>query len=61
MSVDKEIIAYAVLDILAKQVFGAWLLLAHTKMSESNIEVGGWWANGLNSEGGIRIEDDEGA
>lgn len=61
MSVDKEIIAYAVLDILAKPVFGAWLLLAHTRMSESHVEVGGWWANGLNSEGRIRIEDDEGA
>jgi len=61
MSVDHEIIAYAVLDILAKPVFGAWLLLAHTRMSESNVEVGGWWTNGLNSEGQIRIEDDEGA
>jgi len=61
LSVNQEIIAYAVLDILAKPVFGAWLLLAHTRLSESNVEVGGWWAHGLNSEGGIRIEDDEGA
>lgn len=31
MSVDQEIIAYAVLDILAKPVFGAWLLYTHAR------------------------------
>lgn len=29
VGVDGEIIAYAVLDILAKPVFGAWLLFTH--------------------------------
>jgi len=62
LSVDQEIIAYAVLDILAKPVFGAWLLTTHAKLPESNIELGGFWAHGLGSEGRIRIgEDDEGA
>jgi len=61
LSVNQEIIAYAVLDVLAKPVFGAWLLIAHSKLSESNLDVGGWWSNGLSSEGRIRIEDDEGA
>lgn len=32
MSVDSEIIAYAILDILAKPVFGTWLLYTHDRM-----------------------------
>jgi len=57
-SVDAEIIAYAVLDVLAKPVFGFWLLLSHSHTA-STIE--GWWSHGLSSEGAIRIDDDEGA
>lgn len=55
-SVDAEIIAYAVLDILAKPVFGFWLLFAHGKKIES---IEGFWAHGLAGEGRIRIDDDE--
>ena len=33
-SVDAEIIAYAVLDILAKPVFGFWLLFTHDSLSK---------------------------
>ena len=62
MNVDEEIIAYAVLDILAKPVFGAWLLFTHMSMQETNIELGGFWSQGLGGEGAIRIgDDDEGA
>jgi len=57
-SVNTEIIAYAVLDVLAKPVFGFWLLFAHGKKAES---IEGFWAHGLGHEGSIRIEDDEGA
>jgi len=61
-SVDTEIIAYAVLDVLAKPVFGFWLLVAHRKFAETNVDVGGWWSQGLGGgEGRIRIGDDEGA
>jgi bacteriorhodopsin len=61
-SVDSEIIAYAVLDVLAKPVFGAWLLFTHQSMPETNVEIGGFWAHGLSGEGSIRIgDDDEGA
>ncbi|EOD52861.1 putative opsin-1 protein [Neofusicoccum parvum UCRNP2] len=61
-SVNDEIIAYAVLDILAKPVFGIWLLLSHAKLPETNVEVGGYWAHGLTNEGSICIgDDDEGA
>jgi len=55
-SVDAEIIAYAVLDIMAKPVFGFWLIFAHAASRSESVE--GWWSHGLNSEGAIRIEDD---
>ena len=58
-SVDSEIIAYAVLDVLAKPVFGAWLLYTHARIPETNIELGGFWANGLGSEGSLRVGDDD--
>jgi len=62
MNVDEEIIAYAVLDILAKPVFGAWLLFTHMSMPETQVEIGGFWSQGLGGEGAIRVgDDDEGA
>ncbi|KAI4088693.1 MAG: hypothetical protein LQ348_006834 [Seirophora lacunosa] len=61
ISVDGEIIAYAVLDILAKPVFGFWLLLTHDNFS-STASIEGFWANGLGKEGTLRVgDDDEGA
>jgi len=59
LSVDGEIIAYAVLDILSKIVFGAWLLSTHRKLPEAQREVGGFWAHGFSSEGQIRIGNGE--
>jgi len=62
LSVDGEIIAYAILDVLAKGVFGAWLLFTHRYLSEAHVSIGGFWAHGLASEGSIRVgEEDEGA
>lgn len=58
-SVSTEILAYAVLDVLAKPVFGTILLRAHRQIPETNIDVGGYWASGLGTEGRIRIGDDE--
>lgn len=55
-SVDAEIIAYAILDILAKPVFGFWLLFAHAK-NASPIE--GFWTHGLSAEGSVHLDDDE--
>jgi bacteriorhodopsin len=55
-SVDTEIIAYAVLDILAKPVFGFWLLFAHARNASP---IDGFWSRGLNTEGAIRIDDEE--
>ena len=34
INVDSEIVAYAVLDVLAKPVFGFWLLFTHDAMAE---------------------------
>jgi hypothetical protein len=49
------------LDVLAKGVFGAWLLITHAKMRESDVELTGFWANGLNREGAVRLGEDDGA
>jgi len=59
LSVDAEIICYAVLDVLAKPVFGFWLLITHSRNDATSIE--GFWAHGLNSEGALTLDDDEGA
>ncbi|RDW88282.1 putative opsin-1 [Coleophoma cylindrospora] len=56
LSVDAEIISYAVLDVLAKPVFGFWLLFAHTR-NVATIE--GFWSHGLGGEGSVRLEDDD--
>ncbi|KAI4179141.1 MAG: hypothetical protein L6R41_008012 [Letrouitia leprolyta] len=58
IDVNAEIIAYAVLDILAKPVFGFWLLFTHDNFS-SSASIDGFWANGLGKEGTLRIGDDE--
>ncbi|KAI0479740.1 hypothetical protein F4859DRAFT_529884 [Xylaria cf. heliscus] len=57
INVDGEIIAYSVLDILAKPVFGFWLLLTHDSMSRTSPTIGGFWAHGLSSEGTLRVGD----
>jgi bacteriorhodopsin len=54
-SVDAEILAYAVLDVLAKPVFGFWLLFAHGRKVES---LTGFWSTGLAGEGSLRVGDE---
>lgn len=58
-SVDTEIIIYAVLDVLAKPFFGLWLLFSHRAIADTAVDVGGWWSNGLASEGRIRIGEED--
>ncbi|KAL8717016.1 MAG: hypothetical protein Q9225_005704 [Loekoesia sp. 1 TL-2023] len=61
IDVNAEIIAYAVLDILAKPVFGFWLLITHDNFA-SSASIDGFWAHGLGKEGTLRVgDDDEGA
>ncbi|KAF7549260.1 hypothetical protein G7Z17_g6498 [Cylindrodendrum hubeiense] len=54
-SVNTEIIAYGVLDVLSKAVLGFWLLLASRKYRDTITEVGGYWSYGFGGEGRIRI------
>jgi len=62
VDVDAEIVAYAVLDVLAKPVFGFWLLFTHDSMTQNSPSFGGFWSEGLGEEGTIRVgDDDEGA
>ncbi|KAI4867336.1 opsin-1 [Hypoxylon rubiginosum] len=55
VNVDIEIIAYAVLDVLAKGVFGFWLLLAHDSMARTSPTIEGFWSHGISHEGALRV------
>ncbi|KAI1081182.1 opsin-1 [Whalleya microplaca] len=55
VNVDTEIIAYAVLDVLAKAVFGFWLLITHDKISRTSPSIDGFWAHGISHEGALRV------
>ena len=55
-SIDGEVIALAVIDILAKPVFAFWLLFTYSKYVPS---LEGFWSHGLNSEGTLRLDDDQ--
>jgi bacteriorhodopsin len=57
--VDAEIIAYAVLDVLAKPVFGFWLLFTHDSMASTTPSLEGFWSKGFGGEGSIRVGDDD--
>lgn len=62
VGVDAEIVAYAILDVLAKPVFGFWLLFTHDSMPSTSVSLEGFWAHGLSKDGAIRVgDDDEGA
>ncbi len=59
LSVDQEILAYAILDVLAKPIFGFWLLISHAKSDDVLCLQDGFWNKGLGRAGAIRLEDDE--
>jgi len=59
MAVDGEVLAYGILDVLSKGVFGAWLLYTYQRVADSHIVVGGFWTHGLSSEGRLRVGDEE--
>lgn len=59
VGVDAEIVSYAVLDVLAKPVFGFWLLFTHDSMASTTPSVEGFWANGFGEgQGTIRVGED---
>lgn len=58
-SVDSEIIVYAVLDLLAKPVYGLWLLLTHDRNSvRPTPSLDGFWSEGLLTDGSIRVGEE---
>ncbi|OJD15835.1 hypothetical protein AJ78_03932 [Emergomyces pasteurianus Ep9510] len=59
MSIDAEIVTYAILDILLQGLFGYWLLISHDSMSAYSLNMEGFWAHGAGNEGNIRIGDEE--
>lgn len=61
ISIDSEVLSYAILDVLAKAVFGFWLLIAHQRIPASHITLNGIWSHGFSSEGHIRVGDDDDA
>ena len=61
VGVNGEAIAWGVLDLLFKLVFGLLLLLGVSPIPEAAVEMAPWLCNGFASEGQIRIGDEEGA
>lgn len=59
VGLDVEIIAYAILDVLAKPVFGFWLLFTHDSMASTSPSLEGFWSQGWGSQGSIRVGDDD--
>lgn len=59
VGLDAEIIGYAVLDVLAKPVFGFWLLFTHDSMSSTSPSLEGFWSKGFGGEGQLRVGDDD--
>jgi len=58
ISVDGEVIAYGVLDFLAKPVFGIWLLRSRDIFANPAMEFDGLWSSGAGTEGQLRLGDD---
>lgn len=55
-TVDGGIIAYAVLDLLAKPIFGFWLLVTHDRsLVRSTLSLDGFWSEGLLNTGATRV------
>lgn len=59
ISVDAEIISYAILDVLAKPVFGFWLLFTHDSMASTSPSLEGFWSNGFGEGGSLRVGEDD--
>ncbi|KAI1914177.1 hypothetical protein LOZ61_002355 [Ophidiomyces ophidiicola] len=59
MSVDAEIIVYAILDVLSQGVLGYWLVVSHDSMQSITLNIDGFWSNGIGNEGALRVGDNE--
>jgi len=56
LNVNGEVIAYGILDVLAKPVFGFWLLFSHDVISDNSMDLNISWSG--SSEGLLRLGDD---
>ena len=56
ITVNTEIIMYAVLDVLSKAVFGGWLLVSHLWIQEGHVPLTGWWIEGSGNIHGSAAE-----
>lgn len=61
MSVDAEIVVYAILDVLSQGILGYWLLVSHDSASPVTTNMDGFWSHGTGDEGNIRVGENEGA
>jgi len=60
ITVDSEVLGFAILDLLSKPVFGFWLLIAHRRLAASQVHITGIWVEGFgHHEGVIRVGDDD--
>lgn len=59
ISLDAEVIAWAILDILTQGIFGYWLLLTLDNSDTTSVYCDGFWAFGHGTEGSIRVGDHE--
>jgi len=46
ISINTEIVLFAVLDVLSQALFGGWLLLSHLWVQEGHVPITGWWIEG---------------
>ncbi|CRG83489.1 Opsin-1 [Talaromyces islandicus] len=61
ISVDAEVVTWAIHDILIQGIFGYWLLIGHDNRETGQLVVEGFWAHGVSQEGGIRVGENDGA
>lgn len=61
ISPNEAVIAFAVLDVLAKPALGFWLVLGHDKSNNAQINVDGVWSEGFgHREGLLRVGERDG-
>lgn len=61
ISLDSEIVVWAVFDIIAQGIFGFWLLLTHDRCPSFSLYLDGFWSHGIAQEGAIRVGEEDGA
>lgn len=59
VTIDTEIVAFAVLDLLTQVIFSFWLLLSHDSSPQITLYVDDFWTHGIGNEGAIRVGDED--